>query len=1180
MKHNDTSLDKQAAATLNVLTDSGSNDILLNKTIIKAHQEWIATLDMLQDLIFIHDEDFLILRCNHAYQQQAGIPYNQIIGHPYFEIFPKTHTPLNNSLSAMKQDVNNEDYETLNVGDLIYHSRAYVVRDTNNNYLHSVHILEDVTEWMEIKKALQTSENKYRRLFEAAKDGILILNEQTGAIVDANPFILGLTAYTLEEILGKNLWEIGLIADIEKSKLSFEELQNNEYIRYEDLPLMTKDGRTVNIEFVSNVYLVEDRKVIQCNIRDISERIAMKEALKTSESRYRRLFEAAENGILILDAETGIIVDANPFILKLTAYTLKEIIGKSLWGLGLAKDTAASKLSFEVLQNNNFVRYEDLPIQRKDGRTVDVEFVSNVYLVNNRRVIQCNIRDISEQLIAKQVLKESEQKFHSITSTAQDAILIINDKGKITYWNEAAEKTFGYTKEEALGKALHPLLAPSRYKKDYDRGFRHFIKTGEGPVIGKTIEMSALKKDGTEFPIELSLSANLKKGKWEAIGIIRDITQRKETESLLQQEKEFSDILVQTAPVIILILDRHGKVVRFNDYMETMSGYALNEVKGKDWFSTFLPEQDREKMKALFLNALKDVQTSGNINTLITKDGSHRLIQWYDKTLKDKDGHTIGLLSIGTDVTEREAVEEELKLFRTLLDYSNDAVEVIDAETLQYIDVNKTACRTLGYTRDELLSMNVREVDIEISDSKLQKLLQVLKDEKSAIFKSAHRRKDGSLFPVEIGISLAVQGDKEYTVAVVRDITERQQSDDMIHRTNRALKTLSAGNMALVQAHSEEELLKSVTEVIVKEGGYSFAVVDYAQDDTEKTITPMAWSGLEGQDCPCLKTIDTSLPRTCSDIKGEYRLIKGLSWSETSKNQMPVSKVIRTASPQITHDIAKESEFKAWRDAALDWGFNASIAFPLMKGEQVFGALHIYASDTNAFKDEEEVRLLEELTNDLAYGILSLRTRVSHEHQEMILRESLEQSIQTIAATVESRDPYTAGHQRRVSELATAIAQEMGLSEDQVNGIHLAAIIHDLGKIHIPAEILSKPGKLTNIEFMLIQTHPQSGYDILKNVKFPWPIADIIVQHHEKIDGSGYPYGLKDHQILLEAKIISVADVVEAISAHRPYRAALGIEVALDEIKKNSGITYDASVVDACVKLFEEKGFMFSGNSL
>lgn len=190
------------------------------------------------------------------------------------------------------------------------------------------------------------------------------------------------------------------------------------------------------------------------------------------------------------------------------------------------------------------------------------------------------------------------------------------------------------------------------------------------------------------------------------------------------------------------------------------------------------------------------------------------------------------------------------------------------------------------------------------------------------------------------------------------------------------------------------------------------------------------------------------------------------------------------------------------------------------------------------------------------------------------LRQSVESTIMAMALTVEIRDPYTAGHQRRVAQLASAIAAEMGLSEEQIDQIRLAAAIHDLGKIRIPAEILSKPGKITPIEFRLIQTHSEVGFDILKTMDFPWPIEQIVLQHHERLDGSGYPLQLKGEEILLEARIIAVADVVEAMSSHRPYRPALGLEKALDEIRKKSGILYDEGVVNTCLALFE-RGFIF-----
>ncbi len=191
------------------------------------------------------------------------------------------------------------------------------------------------------------------------------------------------------------------------------------------------------------------------------------------------------------------------------------------------------------------------------------------------------------------------------------------------------------------------------------------------------------------------------------------------------------------------------------------------------------------------------------------------------------------------------------------------------------------------------------------------------------------------------------------------------------------------------------------------------------------------------------------------------------------------------------------------------------------------------------------------------------------------IRKTQEGTILTIARIIGVKDPYTSSHQERVSRLTTAIAKEMNLSKEKIEGIRISSMVHDIGKIDVPAEILSKPGKITNIEYGLIRKHVITGYEILKDIDYPWPIAEIIYQHHERINGSGYPRGLKDKQISIEAKIIALADVIEAMSSHRPYRPALGIDTALEEISKNKGILYDPKVVDTCLVLFREKGFKF-----
>jgi DNA-binding LacI/PurR family transcriptional regulator len=208
-----------------------------------------------------------------------------------------------------------------------------------------------------------------------------------------------------------------------------------------------------------------------------------------------------------------------------------------------------------------------------------------------------------------------------------------------------------------------------------------------------------------------------------------------------------------------------------------------------------------------------------------------------------------------------------------------------------------------------------------------------------------------------------------------------------------------------------------------------------------------------------------------------------------------------------------------------------------------------------------------------------LATEQEHLKNEMQLRKVIEGFIKTIALTVETRDPYTAGHQFRVAELACAIGSELGLPKEQLEGLRMAAIVHDLGKIYVPVDILNRPGRLRDVELNLIKIHPEIAYDILKSFDFPWPIAQIILQHHERLNGSGYPSGLQSDQIMFESKIMAVADVIEAMASHRPYRPALGINIALKEISDKRGILYDPNVVDVCLRLFQVKGYQLSEQS-
>ena len=258
-------------------------------------------------------------------------------------------------------------------------------------------VFRDDTERRRAAYELEVSEIRYRRLFEAAKDGILILDPDTRQITDANPFIAQLLGYTREEMIGKELFEIGLLKDEEASQAAFRELREKQFIRYDDLPLESKKGQRREVEVVANLYAEDGQPVIQANIRDITERKQAAYNLEVSEARYRRLFETAQDAILILDANTGKIFDANPFIKEMLGYSQEELVGKELWQIGLFRDQAESRAAFGELQGQGYIRYENLPLETKQGQRIDVEFVSNVYQVDQRLVIQCNIRDITER---------------------------------------------------------------------------------------------------------------------------------------------------------------------------------------------------------------------------------------------------------------------------------------------------------------------------------------------------------------------------------------------------------------------------------------------------------------------------------------------------------------------------------------------------------------------------------------------------------------------------------------------------------------------------------------------------------------------------------------------------------------------------------------------------------------
>jgi len=401
------------------------------------------------------------------------------------------------------------------------------------------------------------------------------------------------------------------------------------------------------------------------------------------------------------------------------------------------------------------------------------------------------------------------------------------------------------------------------------------------------------------------------------------------------------------------------------------------------------------------------------------------------------------------------------------------------------------------------------------------------------------------------------QFDSNLLVRSIRYAIERKQKEDEIKRHAEQLEVLYEIGKKITSIISKEELLPWIAEQATKL--------------------------LDADVCNYRIREGDYLVRAAGTKEGMELMVK-----ERVKIGESLSGLIaRDEKPLIVEDLRKEQRYlKEHREAATKLGFRSFLGVPMIMKNEVIGVINLYSRRPikftkkdvellSAFADQAAIAyqnaiLFEDLEKDL---IMRKEVEKELQHSMEKLRKAMSGIIHTMALTVEAKDPYTAGHQKRVANLARSIAKEMNLPDQQIDAIRMAGTIHDLGKISVPGEILSKPGKINETEFDLIKDHTQVGYDILKEIEFPWPIAKIVLQHHERMDGSGYPGGLSGEDIIIEARILAVADVVEAMAFHRPYRPALGIKKALEEITKNKGIIYDSQVVDACLKLFTKKGF-------
>ena len=618
--------------------------------------------------------------------------------------------------------------------------------------------------------------------------------------------------------------------------------------------------------------------------------------------------------------------------------------------------------------------------------------------------------------------------------------------------------------------------------------------------------------------------------------VINNIIERKQAEEKLKDSEEYLKILFDYAPDAYYISDLKGNFIDGNKAAERLTGYKREELIGKSFLKLKLLSLTAiSKAAKLLVKNLRGQPTGSDEFVLNRKDNSKVVAEISTYPVKIK-GRTL-VLGIARDITQRKkAIKEIEELAKFPAENPNPVLRITKDGTVLYHN----------YSSESLLEHWHYQKGKALQDRWFQLVLDALRDD------------DIKTIETEIGdkvifLTFVPIAEKDFVNIYGSDITELKQGKERIKHLNLVLRAIRNINQLIFKEKDRERLIKGACNSLTETRGYysSFIVLL----DEKGKIDTYAEAGLGEDFLPMLKLLKKGELTTFGQI--------ALKQEEVVIIKDPASACPDCPLAQVCSDRGSVMTVRLGRDG------------------KIYGVMSV-SIPAHFITDKEEQALFMEAAGDVASGLNSIEMRKkldkqTHDLQERVkeLKRAMDATIETMSKIVEAKDPYTAGHQQRVSQLATAIAKELNFSEDKIEGIRIASLIHDIGKIGLPTEILSKPIKLSDIEFSLIKEHPQIGYNILKSIDFSYPVAQIILQHHERLNGSGYPNHLKGDQIFLEAYIIGVADVVEAMSSHRPYRPALGIDKALEEISKNRGILYNPEVVDTCLKLFKEKGFKF-----
>jgi PAS domain S-box-containing protein len=1007
-------------------------------------------------------------------------------------------------------------------------TKVSFIRDKDQQPVGILGITRDITERKQAADALLESEERYRLITENTAHAIALFDLNLKPTAYVTPSILKLRGYTVEEAMTQTLNQtltpdsLELVSKIFAEQMALESSGTADPARTAlmELEEYCKDGSTIWVEIAASFLRDNNFKPtgILTVTRDITERKQAEEALRESEEKFRMLSDQSLLAIGLI--QKGLFKYVNQAFCDISGYTSAEIMTWQPYDfvkIVVHPDDEAlvmAPVDKEQTYAADVARRFEFRGLTKNGKTLWLNLYLKAVLYQGRYADLLSFVDITERKQAEEALKKSEKKYRLLADNVKDVIFVLDMNLNYTYVSPSIKILRGYEPEEVLKQSYIDILTPSSMhlamKTLSDVMELEKIKHLE-ITESRTLQLEMKRKDGSTVCTEVKFSFIRDENQRPVgiLGITRDITDRKNAEEKLRESERQYRLLTEKMSDIVWITDMNLRTIYISPSIKNVLGFSQEERMRQKLDEQLTPQSLSLVLEALSREFALEEQGNADPNRTLTIE-----LEYYHK-----DGSTRWMELVISGLRNDQGVLTRIHgVSRDITDRKRAEDELRKSEEKYRL--------IFEYSPLGLLSFDEKGVIIACNDN----FVKII----------------GSSREKLIGLNMLNLPDKK-----------------MVSTIRKALK----GSIGVYEDDYHSVTAKKITPTraifapIDVGGGRIPGGMGIIEDITERKQAEKALREGEELYRTIFENTGTSMilieeDMTISMSNGEFVRNTGYSPDEING---------RMKWTEIIHPDDLERMVEQHR----------------LRRESQGGALPSYEFRYITKKgDLRDTLLTIKLVPGTKKSIASLIDITKRKQAEEKLQQTLESlkravgtTIQVLVSASESRDPYTAGHQKKSADVAVAIAMEMGLAQDKIEGIRMAGIIHDIGKLSIPAEILSKPSKLTEIEFSLIKEHTRSGYEMLKDVESPWPLAEIVYQHHERMNGSGYPRNLKGGEILMEARILAVADVLEAMASHRPYRAALGIEAALEEIEKNKGILYDNAVVDACLRLFREKGY-------